>query len=95
MTKELIGVAIVTVGITDSNGEDVQRKCVVPANWLWSPVGLADTFRMLQEGWLGPRESADEDVWDSFHVVAMEESTEFLMLEEKAALTGTEKSEVA
>jgi hypothetical protein len=83
MTKELTGAAIITAAWTGKDGKEAQRRCVVPAHWLWSPEGLADMFRALRAGWLGEQRDADRDAWESFHILTMAESTDLLILEEK------------
>ena len=84
MPSELISAAIVTFGYTGKEGKEEQVKCVVPADWFWSPEGLAHAFAALRAGFFGPEQESNRDTWESFHVVSMQEDFEYLILRPEA-----------
>jgi hypothetical protein len=68
------------------NGIDYEKvSFVVPANLLWTSEGLKYLFEATRMAYLVPPgspywNSQDQEAWESWHVVSMQEETEYQII---------------
>ncbi len=72
----------VTFGYSTEKMEEITVDFFVNAEYLWSAEGMAKLFNICRLAFLGDKSADPTEPWESWHLVAAQESTDCFVLVE-------------